>query len=51
MPYKLKLIDNTKAYVVGEDGTKKSKKPLPIARAKKQLIAVNIAHAHKMGYI
>jgi hypothetical protein len=51
MPYKLKLIDNKKAYVVAKDGQKLSKKPLPVARAKKQLIAVNIAHARKMGYI
>lgn len=51
MPYKLKLVDHKKAYVVAQDGTKLSKKPLPVVRAKKQLIAVNIAHAKKMGYI
>jgi hypothetical protein len=51
MPYKLKLVDNKKAYVVAQDGTKLSKKPLPVARAKKQMVAVNIAHARKMGYI
>ena len=50
MPYHLKLVDK-KAYVVAQDGTKLSKRPLPVARAKKQLIAVNIAHARKMGYI
>lgn len=51
MPYKLKLMNGKKAYVVAQDGTKLSKKPLSVARAKKQLIAVNIAHARKMGYI
>lgn len=35
-------------WVVGEDGTKHSNEPLPLARAKKQLTALNIAHAQKM---
>jgi hypothetical protein len=51
MPYKLKIVDAKKAYVIAQDGQKLSKKPLPVARAKKQLVAVNIAHARKMGYI
>lgn len=51
MPYKLKLVDAKKAFVVAQDGKKLSKKPLPLARAKKQMTAVNIAHARKKGYI
>lgn len=51
MPYKIKLVNGNKGYVVSASGTKLSNAPLPLMRAKKQLIAVNIAHARKKGYI
>jgi hypothetical protein len=37
-------------FVVGEDGKKHSKKGLSKAMARKQRIALNIAHAKKEGY-
>lgn len=48
MPYKLRKAPGRELYwVVGEDGKHHSKDPITMARAKKQLIALNIAHAVK----
>jgi hypothetical protein len=49
MPYHIDPMPNNKAYVMSESGKRLSKKPLPLMVAKKQLIAVNIAHAVKSG--
>jgi hypothetical protein len=49
MPYHLDKMPGGKAYVMAEDGKRLSLKPLPLMKAKKQLIAVNIAHAVKSG--
>lgn len=49
MPYHIRKQPNDGYKVYGEDGTPHSKKGLPLARAKKQLIALNIAHAQKEG--
>jgi hypothetical protein len=51
MPYHIQKMPNNKAFVVAQDGKHLSLKPLPMMRAKKQLIAVNIAHARKMGHL
>jgi hypothetical protein len=37
-------------FVVGEDGMVHSKMPLALDVAKRQMIALNIAHARKMGH-
>jgi len=51
MPYKLRKAPKRDLYwVVGEDGTHHSKEPLTMEQAKKQMTALNIAHARKMGY-
>lgn len=50
MPYRISAADGG-FYVLGEDGTRHSKKPLSQAMAKKQLTALNIAHARKEGRI
>jgi hypothetical protein len=49
MPYHIQPMPGNKAYVIAEDGKRLSLKPLPLMKAKKQLIAVNIAHAVKSG--
>jgi len=51
MPYHIDPMPNNKAYVMSESGKRLSKKPLPLMVAKKQLIAVNIAHAVKSGHL
>jgi len=51
MPYHLDKMPGGKAYVMAEDGKRLSLKPLPLMKAKKQLIAVNIAHAVKTGQL
>jgi hypothetical protein len=51
MPYHIQKMPNNKAFVVAQDGKHLSHKPLPLMRAKKQLIAVNIAHAVKSGHL
>jgi len=51
MPYHIQELPHHKAFVVAEDGRHLSNKPLPLMRAKKQLIAANIAHAVKMGHL
>jgi len=38
-------------YVYGVDGTRHSKAPLSLEMAKKQMTALNIAHAKKMGKV
>jgi len=49
--YKLRKAPKRDLYwVVGEDGTHHSKDPLTMEQAKKQMTALNIAHARKMGY-
>jgi len=51
MPYKLKKVPGKDLYwVVGVDGTKHSKEGLSIEMAKKQMTALNIAHARKEGH-
>ena len=46
MPYHLKKKPGTNLYwVATADGRHLSHAPIPLARAKKQLIAVNIAYA------
>lgn len=49
MPYHLQPADGG-FYVLGEDGTRHSKKPLTQEMAKRQLTALNIAHARKAGH-
>ncbi len=50
MPYKLRKVPRKDLYwVVGEDGTHHSKEGLRKDVAQKQLVALNIAHAKKMG--
>ena len=51
MPYHLDKMPGGKAYVASEDGKRLSLKPLPLMMAKKQLIAVNIAHAVRSGQL
>ena len=51
MPYHIQKMPNNKAFVVAQDGKHLSLKPLPMMRAKKQMIAVNIAHARKKGHL
>ena len=52
MPYKLRKAPNRNLYwVVNVEGRHLSHEPLPLATAKKQMIALNIAHAKKRGYI
>jgi len=51
MPYKLRKAPKRDLYwVVGEDGLHHSKEPITMEQAKKQMTALNIAHARKMGY-
>ena len=51
MPYKLRKAPKRELYwVVGEDGKKHSVEPLPLETAKKQMTALNIAHARKVGH-
>lgn len=51
MPYKLRKAPGRELYwVVGSDGVKHSKEPLSMEMAKKQMTALNIAHARKMGH-
>lgn len=48
MPYKLRKAPNRNLYwVVGEDGTKHSKEPIPMERAKAQMSALYIAMRKK----
>jgi hypothetical protein len=49
MPYHLHPADGG-FYVLGEDGTRHSKKPLTQEMAKRQLTALNIAHARKADH-
>ena len=52
MPYKLRKAPNRDLYwVVGADGTKHSRDPLPLDVAKRQMTALNIAHARKSGAV
>lgn len=48
MPYRLMRRDCS-YYVVDEEGKKYSKKPLSKEKARKQMIALNMAHAKKKG--
>lgn len=51
MPYKLRKVPKKDLYwVIGEDGTHHSKEGLTLEKAKRQLIALNIAHARSKGY-
>jgi hypothetical protein len=50
MPYKLRKCPRKDLYwVVGEDGEHHSKEPMPMEKARRQMTALNIAHARKMG--
>ena len=49
MPYTISPADGG-FYVLGEDGTRKSKKPLTRTMAEKQKIALDIAHARAAGH-
>ena len=50
MPYRIRKAPKRNLYwVIGKDGTKHSNEPLPLERAKRQLTALNIAHAKKSG--
>jgi hypothetical protein len=50
MPYHLvKAKGLHRYYVAGEDGQVHSHMPLTLDVAKRQMIAMNIAHARKMG--
>lgn len=52
MPYKLRKAPSRNLYwVIALSGKRMSIDPIPFERAKKQMIALNIAHAKKMGYI
>lgn len=52
MPYRIKKSkDCDEYYVYGEDGKKHSKKPMKLEMAKKQMAALNIAHARKSGAV
>ena len=52
MPYKLRKAPKRDLYwVVGEDGKKHSIEPISKDMAQKQMTALNIAHAKKMGSI
>jgi hypothetical protein len=52
MPYHLKKAKGKDGfYVYGVDGTRHSKVPLSLEMAKKQMSALNIAHAKKSGAI
>jgi len=51
MPYHLvKAKGHHRYYVAGEDGRVHSHMPLTLDVAERQLIALNIAHARKMGH-
>jgi len=51
MPYCLvKAKGLHRYYVAGEDGQVHSHMPLTLDVAKRQMIAMNIAHARKMGH-
>jgi len=51
MPYHMVKAKGLHRYfVVGQDGTAHSHKPLALDVAKRQMIALNIAHARKMGH-
>jgi hypothetical protein len=46
MPYRLRKVPRKDLYwVVGQDGKHFSKEGLPLERAKKQMIALNIAYS------
>ena len=50
MPYTLKKAPGTNLYwVTTDNGRHLSELPIPLAKAKKQLIAVNIAYAKEKG--
>lgn len=50
MPYSIKKAKGKDGYYVyGEDKKRHSKKPMSLEMAKKQMTALNIAHAKKMG--
>jgi hypothetical protein len=51
MPYHIQKMPNNKAFVVAADGKHLWQKQLPLMKAKKQMIAVNIAHARKAGHL
>lgn len=51
MPYRLRKARGRELYwVESADGTKHSKDPLPLDTARKQMTALNIAHARKKGH-
>lgn len=51
MPYKIRKAPGKELYwVVAQDGRHMSKDPIPLARAKRQIIALNISeHSGKPG--
>ena len=52
MPYRIRKQPNKSLYkVYSQSGTPLSKKGLSLAKAKKQLTAVNISYAKKSGKI
>jgi hypothetical protein len=52
MPYKIRKLPKQQLYkVYGERGNPLSKKGLPLARAKKQLTAVNLSELRQQGRI
>jgi len=51
MPYRIRKLPKKDLYkVYGEDGTPHSKEGLTLEMAKKQMTALNIAHARKEGH-
>lgn len=53
MPYKLRKAPGHDLYWVisVNTGAKHSKDPLPLDRARRQMVALNIAHAREMGHV
>ena len=53
MPYKLRKAPGRDMYwVVSVDsGAKHSKEPLPLDRARRQMVALNIAYAREKGHV
>jgi len=52
MPYRIKKAKGKDGYYVyGADGKRHSKEPMDLEMAKKQMTALNIAHARKEGVV
>jgi hypothetical protein len=52
MPYRIKKAKGKDGYYVyGADGKRHSKEPMDLEMAKKQMAALNIAHAKKEGVV